>query len=99
MKIVYLSPSAQLGGAERLLLDLLASLKEAEPEWSLHLIASDDGPLIEQAKAIEIPATVVPFPPALTVIGDAGAGGPAGDQSSRVSVLRKLIRASPAVAS
>lgn len=99
MKIVYLSPSAQLGGAERLLIDLLASLKKAEPSWSLHLIISGQGPLVDEATTIQVPTTVVPFPAALSAIGDAGAGGPAGDQLSRLGILRKLIQAGPAVAS
>lgn len=99
MKIVYLSPSAQLGGAERLLLDLLASLRQAEPGWSLHLIVSSEGPLVDQARELNIQTTVLPFPPGLMVLGDAGASGPAGDQRGRLALMRRLIRASPAVAS
>ena len=98
MKVVYLSPSGQLGGAERVLLDILASVKTAEPEWSLHLIASGDGPLVEKAQALGVPTTIALLPAVLSTLGDAGAGGPAGKQISRATLLRKLVRATPAAA-
>ena len=97
MKVVYLSPCGQLGGAEKSLLDILASLRAAEPGWPLRLVVSEDGPLISQSQALGVPVTVVPFPSALARIGDAGAGGPAGHQHSRWSLLRQLISAAPAV--
>jgi glycosyltransferase involved in cell wall biosynthesis len=96
MKIVYLSPLGQLGGAERSLLDILASVRAAEPDWSLHLVVSEDGPLVSESLAIGVPTTIVPFPSALARIGDAGAGGPAGRQRSRWSLLRELLSAAPA---
>ena len=34
MKVVYLNPTGQLGGAEKALLDILASLKAADPQFS-----------------------------------------------------------------
>ncbi|HEY0546087.1 MAG TPA: glycosyltransferase family 4 protein [Pyrinomonadaceae bacterium] len=93
MKIVYLNPSGQLGGAELALLDLLASVREAEPEWPLHLIAGADGPLIARAESLGVGASVLPFPHALARLGDAGAGGPAGTQLSRAALLKKLFSA------
>ncbi len=93
MKVVYLNPSGQLGGAELALLDLFASLREAEPEWSLHLIAGAEGPLIARAEKLGVSACVLPFPDALAKLGDAGAGGNAGTQLSRASLLKKLFRA------
>lgn len=96
MRIVYLSPCGQLGGAENSLLDILASVREAEPNWSLHLILADDGPLVSESLALAVPATVVPFPSALARIGDAGAGGPAGRQRSRWSLLREIFLTVPA---
>ena len=96
MRIVYLSTSAQLGGAEISLLDMVASLRAAAPEWSLHLVLAEDGPLALRAAECGVPATVVPFAPALARLGDAGAGGPAGREQGRAALLRKLLRASPA---
>ena len=96
MRIVYLSPCGQLGGAEKSLVDILASVREAKPDWSLHLILSDDGPLVSESRAIGVPTTVVPFPACLARIGDAGAGGPAGHQRGRWSLLREMLMTMPA---
>ena len=49
VKIVYLNPTGQLGGAERVLLDLLASLRAAKPDLSTELIVASEGPLAERA--------------------------------------------------
>ena len=94
MRLLYLSPCGQLGGAERSLLDILASVRAAKPDWSLRLVVSEDGPLVSQSNALGVPTTVVPFPIALARIGDAGAGGPAGHQRSRRSLLVELFPAS-----
>jgi glycosyltransferase involved in cell wall biosynthesis len=99
MKVIYLSPAGQLGGAERMLLDVLASLRKVEPEWSLHLIASDEGPLVEKAEALGVSTTILPFPPALARLGDAGAGGTAGKQTSALALRLSLLRAVPSIIS
>ena len=46
MRVMFLNPTGQLGGAESSLVDILASLRRAEPSWPLHLLAASDGPLI-----------------------------------------------------
>jgi glycosyltransferase involved in cell wall biosynthesis len=97
MKVVYLSPCGQLGGAEKSLLDILASVRAAKPDWELRLIVAEDGPLVTQSEALGVSSTVVRFPPALARIGDAGAGGPAGRRRSRLSLLRDMICAAPAI--
>jgi glycosyltransferase involved in cell wall biosynthesis len=97
MRIVYLNPSAQLGGAEVSLLDILTSLRDAEPDWSLNLIVADNGPLVLKARGLGITTIVVPFPPMLARLGDAGVGGPSGNQIGRLALLYKLLVSSPAV--
>ena len=99
MKVVYLNPSGQLGGAEVSLLDILASMRAAEPDWQLRLIVGEDGPLVPRAIALGVPTTVVPYPPSIAMLGDAGAGGPAGHHLSRSTLLRKLLSSGPAVVS
>jgi len=96
MRIVYLSPCGQLGGAEKSLLDILASIRTAKPDWPLHLVVSEHGPLVSQSNALGVPTAVVPFPSRLARIGDAGAGGPAGHQRSRWSLLREMFLTGPA---
>jgi glycosyltransferase involved in cell wall biosynthesis len=93
MRIAFLSASGQLGGAEVALLNILSSLKEAQPLWRLHLIGSADGPLIERAKAIGILTSVLTLPQSLATLGDASAGGPAGRKTNRSAVLRQLLHA------
>jgi glycosyltransferase involved in cell wall biosynthesis len=96
MRIIYLSPCGQLGGAEKSLVDILASVRAAKPDWSLHLILSDDGPLVAESLALGVPTTVVSLPACLARIGDAGAGGPAGHQRGRWSLLLEMLLAMPA---
>ncbi|MFL5383104.1 MAG: glycosyltransferase family 4 protein [Longimicrobiaceae bacterium] len=88
MRIVFLSASGQIGGAERVLLDLLASLRAAEPEWELHVVAAGAGPLA--GAALEFGAVVhpLPFPAALGRAGDAGAG-------SGIALLPRLVVVGP----
>jgi glycosyltransferase involved in cell wall biosynthesis len=90
MKVVYLTPSGQLGGAEKALLDLIASLKAAVPGYEPHLAASADGPLIAKARELAVPVTIIPFPQSLARLGDGGAGGPAGRQIGRIKLLGRL---------
>jgi len=42
MRVMFLNPTGQLGGAESSLVDILASLRHAEPSWPLHLLAASD---------------------------------------------------------
>ena len=73
MRILYLSSSGQLGGAERVLLDLAASLRRSHPAWELHLAAVEPGPLVSAAHDIGVAATVLPLPQALADLGESGA--------------------------
>lgn len=98
MKVAYLNPSGQLGGAEISLLDFLASLRAAEPGWSLHLISGEEGPLVAKAKSAGIKTTVLPFPAPLARLGDSGAGGPSGEQISRVMLAARIAQASASIA-
>ena len=71
MRILFLNPSGQLGGAELSLLDVMASLHDRQPDWKLGLVASDVGPLIDAANALGIETHVMPFPARLSQLGDA----------------------------
>jgi len=85
-----------MGGAEKSLLDILASVRAAKPDWSLCLVVSEDGPLVLQSRALGVETIIVPLPSALARIGDASVGGPAGHQRSRWLLLLELFSASPA---
>ena len=98
VKILYLSPVAGLGGAERALLDLIASVRKTEPEWELALIAAAEGDLLEEARALGMATAIMPFPAGLAAAGDAGAGGPAGSHTGLWNVMGRLGTTSPALA-
>jgi glycosyltransferase involved in cell wall biosynthesis len=74
VRILYLDPCAQLGGAERCLLDCLASLRREEPAWQLHLIAGEDGPLLAEARKLGVAARCLPFPGDMAALGSFGSG-------------------------
>lgn len=97
MKILYLNPTGLFGGAERSLLDVIASLKIAEPDWNLTLVVGSEGPLVQRARALRVATTVVALPGSLERIGDAGAGGPAGTHLTLWAMLRAMAGAACAV--
>jgi glycosyltransferase involved in cell wall biosynthesis len=74
VKIVYLSQAGAIGGAERVLLDTIASVRAANPEWQLRLIAAAEGPLIAEARRLRVDVQALPLPSALARLGDAAVG-------------------------
>jgi len=74
VRIVYLNPCAELGGAETSLREVLAGLRSAEPGWRLGLVLGEDGPLARIARQLGVEVTVYPFPRQLARLGDAGGG-------------------------
>lgn len=99
MRVLFLNPCAQLGGAERCLLDVIASLRRCEPGWRLHLITGEDGPLIALAKRQGAAASCLPFPEPIGALGAFGmspqqlAGGCLRALPSILSYRRSLLRA------
>jgi glycosyltransferase involved in cell wall biosynthesis len=75
VKVLFLNPVGTVGGAERVLLDLVASLRAADPSAEVHLAAAADGPLIDAARALGAAATVLPLPAAAGQLGDSALGG------------------------
>lgn len=90
MRMLFLSGSGELGGAERSLLDIVSSLRQAEPSWPLHLLAPADGPLVAAAAAIGAQAAVLPLGPELVRIGEPSGDGATG---SRVELVARLAQA------
>jgi glycosyltransferase involved in cell wall biosynthesis len=86
MRVMYLSVSAEMGGAERSLFDIMWSIRQALPSWPLHLVTSAGGPLVTDASGIGVATTVLPLAPALTRLGETGVVPRFG------SVLRFLVR-------
>ncbi len=98
MKIVYLSPSGQLGGAERNLLDLLAGLREARPSWRTEVIVSADGPLAARARELGAAVTMLRMPAAASRMGDSGRGALGESVARRLVAAGRLVRGGAAAA-
>jgi glycosyltransferase involved in cell wall biosynthesis len=94
LKIAYLNPSGQMGGAERSLLDFMASLRAADPRVTLELIAGADGALLDQARGLGVEVRALPYPRTLARLGDAGAGG----QPRMLGTLTRASLNAPSVA-
>ncbi|MFL6255367.1 MAG: glycosyltransferase family 4 protein, partial [Pyrinomonadaceae bacterium] len=97
MKLAFLSAFGEMGGAERSLYDVLASLRAARPDWELSLIVPSAGALAERAARLGVGVSVVEFPRSLARLGDAGAGGPAGRRVGRARLALDLALAAPGV--
>lgn len=91
MRIVFLNPGAELGGAETALLDLLAALREARPTWTMNLITSAEGPLVARAAALGVRSIPLTFPKSLASLGEWGSRGSLG---GRMRLGTSLGRAS-----
>ena len=63
-----------MGGAEVALLDMLASIRAAEPDWKLDLIVAGDGPLAAKASALGVNTIILPFSRSLARIGEGRRG-------------------------
>ena len=70
MRILYLNPCGQMGGAETSLLELLRGVREAAPDCELWLALGEDGPLAGRARELGVQVQLVPFPSALARTGD-----------------------------
>ena len=75
MKIVFLNPSGELGGAETALIELFAAVLDVRPSWNLTLIAAAAGPLVDRAARLGIRARSLDFPPTLARLGEWGRRG------------------------
>jgi glycosyltransferase involved in cell wall biosynthesis len=98
MRILFLNSSGHLGGAEISLLDMLASLRLAVPEWPLRLILGENGPLVARARDLGVETSVLTLPRSFARLGDAGVGGPAGHQIGPAGLLRRVLAAGLPVA-
>jgi glycosyltransferase involved in cell wall biosynthesis len=81
VKVLFVNPIGQLGGAEHALLDLIASLRDCAPSVRASLLTFEKGPLLDEASALGAATAVVPLPQRIAKLGD----------SSGVDVLASLL--------
>jgi glycosyltransferase involved in cell wall biosynthesis len=75
MRILFLSPSGSLGGAERCLVDLIASIRAHEPAAVVGVVAGGDGPLLAEVEALGAQVIRLPLAEGLAQVGDSGIAG------------------------
>ncbi len=68
MKVLFLNTTGSLGGAERVLLSILAALRETE--CRPHLLTLEEGPLLSAASELGAEIEVLPLPEAVATLGD-----------------------------
>ena len=73
MRVLFVSPAAELGGAERCLLDCVAALHE-HGGVQADVLALADGPLLGKARALGARTQVVQAPRSLSSLGESGSG-------------------------
>jgi glycosyltransferase involved in cell wall biosynthesis len=93
MRILFLNPAGSLGGAERSLLDLMASLRAHSDDIRMGLVVAGEGPLQGRAEALGAQVMRLPLGRRLAQVGDSaianeGLGGVArwGAQSITASL-------------
>lgn len=71
MKVVYLNPCGEIGGAEVSLLTLIAALRKQRPDFEPYVIATASGALSRRCAELAIPHQVLNLPEAVQKLGDA----------------------------
>jgi glycosyltransferase involved in cell wall biosynthesis len=94
MRIVFFNPIGEIGGAERVLLLLLAELGKIDPSLERCLILGGDGPLRSEAERLGVPTEVVSMPKSLAAFGDSDISG---GQGGKLRIVRTLLRAMVAI--
>ena len=72
MRIAFLTVSAELGGSERSLLDLVRGLRRLHPAWTLAVVLPREGPLAGHVRQAGATAVILPMPPGLARLGEIG---------------------------
>lgn len=91
--MVCVATSGALGGAETSLLTLLDALRTLEPRWELTVVAPCEGPLADRCRDAGLGTVIVPYPRALSALGEPGAAGEDGGHRSRVRSVLQLAAA------
>ena len=90
MRVLFLTPAAGFGGAERALVQSLKAVRQCEPTWTLGLLALEDGPALDAARSLGVDVMVSPPPGRFLETGESGRG--------RGGTLGGLLAAAPALA-
>ena len=72
MRILFLSPSGGLGGAERCLVDLIASIRAHDASIEVGVLTGGEGPLLSEVESLGAQVLRLPLAQGLAAVGDSG---------------------------
>jgi glycosyltransferase involved in cell wall biosynthesis len=90
MRVLFVSPASELGGAERCLLDCIAVLR-ASHAVRVSLLTFADGPLVAGARSLGAETVVIEPPLELTKLGESG------DERQRNGAIWDMVSGTPKV--
>jgi glycosyltransferase involved in cell wall biosynthesis len=83
MRLSFLSVSAEMGGSEVSLLELLRGLGRLAPAWTLDLVVPREGPLALRARDAGAAVHILPLPERLARLGEGGGSSSAAALAER----------------
>jgi glycosyltransferase involved in cell wall biosynthesis len=92
MRVLFVSPAAELGGAERCLLDCVAALRDCGAHADIEVLSLADGPLLGKARELGAGTCVVEPPRELAEVGESGSG------LVSLAAFRRALGGAPAAA-
>jgi glycosyltransferase involved in cell wall biosynthesis len=96
LRVLVINPISELGGAERVLLDFIASTRIASPGISFHVLTFADGALRQEVERLGASASVLTLPGRLAGLGDSGLLATK-RRTRNFRLLAALLRSLPAV--
>jgi glycosyltransferase involved in cell wall biosynthesis len=97
MKITFLNPTGQVGGAERVLLASIIGAREHVAGVRIEVVLFGDGPLGDEARRLGAAVLVVPLAAGLARLGEARLSSPGGRRAlARLGLAWAAIRDAPA---
>ena len=75
MRLLFLNPIGNVGGAERVLLAAVAGVRREWPDAAVRVVMLSEGPLVAAVRALGAEAEVLPLPAALGALGDSATRG------------------------
>jgi glycosyltransferase involved in cell wall biosynthesis len=96
VRIVFLNPVAEFGGAERSLLAWMRAVRQAFPEAELTLVVPGDGLLRRRALAEGVMVEILRVPDSIAGLGDSALREDSAGRSA-MSLFWRVLRAGPTV--
>jgi glycosyltransferase involved in cell wall biosynthesis len=96
MRILFVNPIGSIGGAERVMLDSIASIRAAERGHEIHALLMQDGHFVSELQALGVNVKVIPMPDSIATIGDSALKD-LNPLTARATLLYRGVLAVPAM--